>query len=282
MPTRRAARGLAHALLDAALAPALLMPQIRVIGDLDEGEPPFESGDVALDLPPAISPWRRRFELAGLVSEHQRALGRRNDASQVLALADALAAFLDTCEIEEVDPAGKIETLVEGDLATHWKQSADFLNVAVLEWPRRLRELGLMDVAQRRVALLRGLADQWRSNPPTRPVIAAGSTGSAPSSADLLRVIAGAPRGCVVLPGLDADLAESAWKEVGEPHPQFTLSRLLDRAGVDRADIPGLAALCPERCRPLAAAPDQRGPAAARPDRRLAQTDRRRPRRDHR
>jgi ATP-dependent helicase/nuclease subunit B len=238
MPTRRAARGLAHALLGAAPTSALLLPQIRVIGDLDEGEPPFESADVAIDLPPAISAWRRRFELAGLVAEHQRALGRRIDASQVLALADALAAFLDGCEIEEVDPAGKIETLVEGDLAGHWRQSADFLNVAVEAWPARLRQLGLMDVAERRVALLRGLAEQWRANPPTRAVIAAGSTGSAPSSADLLKVIAEAPRGCVVLPGLDADLAESAWTEIGEPHPQFTLSRLLARAGVSRAEVP--------------------------------------------
>jgi ATP-dependent helicase/nuclease subunit B len=238
MPTRRAARGLAHALLGAAPTSALLLPQIRVIGDLDEGEPPFESADVAIDLPPAISAWRRRFELAGLVAEHQRAFGRRIDASQVLALADALAAFLDGCEIEEVDPAGKIETLVEGDLAGHWRQSADFLNVAVEAWPARLRQLGLMDVAERRVALLRGLAEQWRANPPTRAVIAAGSTGSAPSSADLLKVIAEAPRGCVVLPGLDADLAESAWTEIGEPHPQFTLSRLLARAGVSRAEVP--------------------------------------------
>ena len=127
--------------------------------------------------------------------------------------------------------------MVEGDLARHWRLSADFLNVAVEAWPARLRELGLMDVAQRRVALLRGLTEQWTRHPPDRPVIAAGSTGSAPSSADLLTVIARLPRGCVVLPGLDISLAEAAWREVGEPHPQFTLSRLLERAGVSRADV---------------------------------------------
>ena len=68
VPTRRAARSLAHAFLQARPGRALLLPQIRVMGDLDEGEPPFEAGDLALDLPPAISPWRRRFELAGLVA----------------------------------------------------------------------------------------------------------------------------------------------------------------------------------------------------------------------
>ena len=39
-----------------------------------------------------------------------------------------------------------------------------------------------------------------------RPVIAAGSTGSIPATADLLRAIAELPRGAVVLPGLDTSL----------------------------------------------------------------------------
>ncbi len=68
-------------------------------------------------------------------------------------------------------------------------------------------------------------------------VIAAGSTGSQPAVADLLTVIAGLPKGAVVLPGLDLSLAESAWREVGEQHPQGGLKRLLSRAGADRGDV---------------------------------------------
>ncbi|MEI9965749.1 MAG: hypothetical protein WDM92_14935 [Caulobacteraceae bacterium] len=84
---------------------ALLLPQVRALGDLDEGEPPFEPGDVALDLPAAISPYRRRFELARLVAAHAPALGRPLDAAGALELADALAAFLDSAELEEVPRA---------------------------------------------------------------------------------------------------------------------------------------------------------------------------------
>ena len=71
--------------------------------------------------------------------------------------------------------------------------------------------------------------------PPERPLIAAGSTGTAPATADLLAVIARAPKGAVVLPGLDLDLAEDAWDQIkdqqGEAHPQGAMKRLLDRAG---------------------------------------------------
>ena len=46
------------------------------------------------------------------------------------------------------------------------------------------------------------------------PVIAAGSTGSMPSTAMLLETIAGLPQGAVVLPGLDTDLDEPSWRMI--------------------------------------------------------------------
>ncbi len=236
-PTRRGARSLAEAFLKATAGKALLLPQILALGDLDEGEPPFEPGDLALDLPPAITPSQRRFELARLVADHQHLFGRMLDAVSALELGEALGAFLDSVQIEEIDPSGKLDSLVDEDMAAHWKTSADVLRLAVEVWPRRLRDLGLLDVNQRRTALLRALADQWTANPPDRPLIAAGSTGTAPATADLLAVIARAHKGLVVLPGLDLDLAEDAWAQVGEAHPQGAMKRLLDRAGLERASV---------------------------------------------
>ncbi len=237
IPTRRAARSMAEAFLKAAGTKAVLLPQIRALGDLDEGEPPFEAGDVALDLAPAISPMRRRFELARLVVENEGFLERQLDAGAALELADALAAFLDGCQIEETGDPAAVEALVEGELARHWQLSARFLNLALEAWPRRLDALGLMDVAERRVKLLRALATRWRDRPPADVLIAAGSTGAAPAAADLLAAIAAAPRGCVVLPGLDRSLADTAWAEVGEAHPQGALKRLLERSGLTRAQV---------------------------------------------
>nr|MDQ2861059.1 double-strand break repair protein AddB [Pseudomonadota bacterium] len=237
IPTRRAARSLAEAFLKAAGTKAVLLPQIRALGDLDEGEPPFEAGDIALDLRPAISPMRRRFELAGLVVEHEGLLERSLDAGSALDLADALAGFLDGCQIEEVGDPAAVDALVEGELARHWQVSARFLNLALEAWPRRLAALGLIDVAERRVTLMRALASLWGDRPPTDVLIAAGSTGAAPAAADLLAAIAAAPKGCVVLPGLDKSLADAAWAEVDEAHPQGSMKRLLERSGIARPDV---------------------------------------------
>jgi len=240
-PTRRGARALADAFLAVGGGRALLLPQIRPLGDLDEGEPPFEPGDLALDLPPAISSRRRRFELARLVVDHGDKLSFEPGPVQALELAKALSDFLDSCQIEEVPFADKLDGLAEGDLAQHWQVSARFLKGVLTAWPKRLEALGLIDVSERRVKLLRALEEQWAKTPPTEVLVAAGSTGTAPATADLLRVIAAAPKGAVVLPGLDEDLADSAWTQIresqGEQHPQGAMKRLLDRAGVDRSDV---------------------------------------------
>ena len=241
VPTRRAARALADSFVRAGAGRALLLPQILALGDLDEGEPPFEPGDLALDLPPAIAPLRRRLELTRLVLDHAALFERELTAVSALELGDALGAFLSALQVEEVSVAGKLDGLVDEDFALHWRKSADVLKLAVDAWPKRLEALGLVDVNQRTTALLRALAEQWTRHPPARPLIAAGSTGSAPATADLLAVIAGAERGCVVLPGLDLDLAETAWDAItggdGEAHPQGALKRLLRRAGIGRAAV---------------------------------------------
>jgi ATP-dependent helicase/nuclease subunit B len=237
-PTRRGARALADAFLAAGAARAVLPPQLRPLGDLDEGEPPFEPGDIALDLPAAIEPLRRRVELTRLVAEHWRLVGARElTAAGALEMADALGGFLDGLQIEEVEIGSGLASLVDAELAEHWQVSRAFLEAALDAWPRRLSELGLIDVSDRRVRLLRRLAAHWTSRPPEGVVVAAGSTGTAPATRDLLIAIAAAPEGCVVLPGLDQNLADKAWAKVDVQHPQGALKRLLDHAHVRKDEV---------------------------------------------
>lgn len=236
-PTRRGARALADAFVAVGGGRAVLLPQIRPLGDLDEGEPPFEPGDLALDLPPAVSSRRRRFELARLVHDNASLLASAPGAGQALEMAKAISDLLDSCQIEEVPIIERLDGLADGDLAAHWQVSARFLRAMVEGWTARLADLQLMDVSERRVRLLRALARQWSDNPPPGVLVAAGSTGTAPATADLLIAIARAPQGCVVLPGLDEDLASDAWEQVGEQHPQGAMRRLLHRAEVDRGAV---------------------------------------------
>ncbi|WP_125256177.1 double-strand break repair protein AddB [Brevundimonas fluminis] len=237
LPNRRAARAFSEALARRAGDRAVLLPEVRPLGDLEEDEPPFSPGDVGLDLPPAIDARARRFELARLIVEEDLRPGLTPVGA--LGLADALGKFLDSCQIEEVEDLSKLDEMVSGDLARHWQESAKFLRLATERWPARLAELGMVDPAWRRSNLLRLLAQRWTESPPGRPVLAAGSTGTAPAAAAVLKAVAAAPRGAVVLPGLDREMAAAVWDAATEDaqHPQHALGRLLTAAGVARGDV---------------------------------------------
>ncbi len=220
LPNRRAARAFSFALGKLAGERPVLLPQVRPLGDLEEDEPPFAPGELGLDLPPAIAPLTRRFEMARMIAEEFEP-GMK--PLRALEMADALGGFLDSCQLEEVSDLSRVAALAEQDLAEHWRESARFLGLAVEAWPKRLEALGLVDPAWRRATLLRRLAEAWDARPPQAPVIAAGSTGTVPAAADVLKAVARAPQGVVVLPGLDLDLAADAWDHIDDQHPQAAL-----------------------------------------------------------
>ena len=245
LPTRRAGRALAEAFTRLEGAPgAALLPMIRPIGDVDADDPPFEPGELAEAAPEAISTARRRFELARLILARESAAGRSMGAGGALALADDLARLLDDLATEEVRDLSALTDEVRANLPAHMGEAAMFLDIVLEAWPARLAELGRVDPAERRSRLLRALAERWRERPPADPVIAAGSTGSIPAAAELLSVVAGLPRGAVVLPGFQTDLDSRAWAAIDDAHPQRAMKALIEAMGVERETVavwPGAA-----------------------------------------
>ena len=236
LPTRRACRALADAFLRQGGGRTALLPRLMPLGDIDEDELAiFEAGQEpgaasAADLPAAIPGLKRQLLLTRAVMalpDHSM------QPAQATALALELGKLIDRMATEDCDP-GALATLVADDYAEHWQKVLRFLDIIITTWPDILALEGALDPAARRNALLRGQAQLWSETPPTTPVIAAGSTGSIPATADLLSVIAGLPQGAVILPGLDRDMPEDAWALLGPTHPQFGLKQLLLRLDVAR------------------------------------------------
>lgn len=243
LPNRRGARGLMNAFAR-KLGGAALLPTIRPLGDPYSDEDPDVWGAEPLgeDILPPIDKMRRRLQLASLIRRRDKAENGVEDPARALALADELGKLLDSAATVERVEWSRLRTLVEEiDLARHWASSAAFLEIITRFWPEHLKEQGLSDPAEHGAALRRALAARWQAAPPKRPIIIAGSTGSQATTRELMRVVARLPRGVVVLPGLDVDLDDDAWRLVGDQHPQHALKHTLEALGVARADIPLLA-----------------------------------------
>ena len=245
---------------------------MRPVGDVDVEEMILGGGggaefsELMADLPPPISGLRRTLILAELIRRSVHGFDNPSP-EQAAILAGDLARLLDQVHIEGLS-LDNLDRLAPDRFSENWQQTLNFLNILRENWPKILAEEGALDPGEWQTAMRRAQADLWHADPPGHPVIAAGSTGSVPATADLLSLILEMPKGMVVLPGLDRTLEDAAWAEVrrDQGHPQFGLSRLLDRFGIRRDAVldwpagegetgekPGRVHLLSEAMRPAAA-----------------------------
>jgi ATP-dependent helicase/nuclease subunit B len=282
LPTRRACRLMRDAFLGARNGNAAILPRIVAIGDIDEDEIAFAeaaAGDIAaeaLALPPALGGLERRLLLTQLVAKWAQSPELHGESGTPLiaqtpaaacALADDLARLIDDMTTRGV-PWDRLDNLVPDKFDAYWQLTLKFLQIAREAWPRILDEEKLWEPVRRRDALIKAEAARL-ARKTDGPVIAAGSTGSIPATADLIATIAHLPHGTVVLPGLDTDLDEPSWRLIpGDAdkkiapvagHPQFAMQALLTRIGINREAVVPLAAargrerLISEALRPAAA-----------------------------
>lgn len=237
LPTRRAGRTLQDIFLRLSGDTSLILPRIQSIGDVDMDELSFTSNTIEHDtlhnIPPAISPLRRQLLLSQLV-KRLNVLSLSED--HAFHMAGALGTLIDQVHTEDTS-FDLLDKIVPANLADQWGISLQFLSLLKDVWPDKLQELGLIDPADRRKRLMKALIEHWRVNPPQTPVIVAGSTGSIPVTAELLKTISHLPEGEVILPGVDLELDTESWKTIEEGHPQATLKLLLERMDCPRQRV---------------------------------------------
>jgi ATP-dependent helicase/nuclease subunit B len=244
LPTRRARLALSQAFSD-ALGGAALLPDIRTFGGEPAEEDLFVNPADAPPLPRAVSSVARRFILSALVEKWAGQnsssalelvkIGTK-DPSATFSLADSLARLIDDFETEQV-PVAALRSIVPEELAGQWQQTLEFLEIALSAWPQILEQRGEVDATKLRNLRLQYQAKNLELLYGDRPVIAAGSTGSVPATAALMKAITGLARGALVLPGLDKGLSEQSLatllnqQAAPHGHPQYGLAQLLEKLG---------------------------------------------------
>src|SRR6478735_778469 len=222
LPTRRAGRLAREIFLDVLNVDAAILPRIVALGDIDEDELAFAEesdigGSAPLDIPPKLGELERRLTLARLVA----AWAKRpvlsplvvGGPASTLALAGDLARLIDDMVTRGVD-WDALDRLVPDQFDKYWQHTLEFLQIARQFWPDYLAEENKIEPAARRDMLIEAEAARLTRHH-VGPVIAAGSTGSMPSTAKFLHAVARLPHGAVVLPGLDTELDEESWQSIG-------------------------------------------------------------------
>lgn len=232
VPSRRAARALQAAFLDAQGGAAMLLPRMVPIGDIDDDDVDLLGAPETLaNLLPAVTPLRRQIILSSLL-ENFALGGHKPTQSQAMLLAESLGQLLDQLYNADAEPSALRDLLPE-QFSRHWQDILTLFTILVERWPDILAAENVMDAADRRNKLTRARTALWRANPPDNLIILAGSTGTFAATSDLIACVAGLPRGHVVLPGLDAGAIDH-WDAISNDagHPQHQLASLLARLEV--------------------------------------------------
>jgi ATP-dependent helicase/nuclease subunit B len=255
LPTRRPARALQQAFLEAAGGKALLLPRIKMIGQGGEelellAEAAGNASRAPADVPRAISELERELVLTTLVLGWAKAQASEGDDLQLFAptgarspaqairLARELARLIDALETEDVDFA-RLQSLVADEYSEHWTRTLAFLDIAMQFWPAHLAEHNLLSPVARRRRLLDADVRRLQDAPPVAPVIVAGVTAADTAAVQLTKAVLALPNGALVLPALDRTLDDESWAAVGDhpEHPQYGLKRLLDALGLSRREV---------------------------------------------
>ncbi len=211
--------------------PAMLLPRLRLVTDL-------AADSLFADLPPPISPLRRRLELTQLVSKLLETEPELAPRSALFDLADSLAELMDEMRGEGVTPE-EIRSLDVTDESGHWQRSLKFVALVDAFYAAGTHSL---DPEARQRLVIERLAAHWAEHPPGHPVIVAGSTGSRGATALFMKAVSRLPQGAVILPGVDFDLPDAVWGNLddamaAEDHPQFRFARLMKDLGQHPRDI---------------------------------------------
>jgi ATP-dependent helicase/nuclease subunit B len=231
LPNRRAIRALSGALLRCSDGKALILPRLLALGDIGDDDVEALRYGAALDLPPPLNSTQRLLAILPLVSDGLGRMYQRSSSfADSLRFARALLRIFDQLQYGTITRPDIAALSKEGDFADHWQRILQFLDIALTYWPEKLRELGASDPVAYRIAHIEALTARFQQQPPTSPIIAAGTTGTIPAVRALLKRITALPKGCIILPPLPINEVSDAelWSGLGPTHPGYALKILLD------------------------------------------------------
>ena len=225
LPTLRAGRMAREIFLDELKTDAVVLPRIVALGDIDEDELAFAKAT----LGGIGRRWKFRRSWAGCsagcagatVAAWAKQISRDavlaplviGGPASTLALAGDLARLMDDMVTRGSTGARSTGWCRISSTDTGSSRCSSSTSPRP-HGPRISPKHGRIEPAARRDLLIEAEAARLTAHR-DGPVIAAGSTGSMPSTAKLLHAVASLPQGAVVLPGLDTDLDDDAWQSIG-------------------------------------------------------------------
>lgn len=214
LPTKRAVKTVKDTFVKKCEKTPLLLPKLTPLYEIDTLEE---------DIPPAISPIERLILLTRLCQKKPNV----DTFDHALTIAMSLSALLD--EFYQYEASfDELEKLVpDMDLAKHWHETVNFLDIIQNVWPVLLKEKGLIDLQDRKIRLINAYIQKIKNNPPKNQIIMAGFDGAIPAVVRLIDELSKNENALILLQGLNTELTTDDLESIDENHYQNSFKKLL-------------------------------------------------------
>ena len=214
LPTKRAVKTVKDTFLKKCETAPLLLPKLTPLYDIEALEE---------DIPPAISNIERLILLTRLCQKKPNV----ETFDHALTIAVSLSSLLDEFYQYEASFEDLDQLVPDMDLAKHWHETVDFLDIIQTVWPALLKEKGLIDLQDRKIRLINAYIKKIQKKPPQNQIIMAGFDGAIPAVVRLIRELSRLDNGLILLQGLNTELTTDDLNSIDENHYHYSFKKLL-------------------------------------------------------
>ncbi len=214
LPTKRAVKTVKDTFVKQSEKTPLLLPKLTPLYDIETLEE---------DILPAISPIERLILLTRLCQKKPNV----DTFEHALTIAISLSSLLDEFYQYEAT-IDDLDSLVPNmDLAKHWHETVDFLDIIQTVWPALLKEKGRIDLQDRKIRLINAYIKKIKKNPPKNQIIMAGFDGAIPAVSRLMQELTQHENTVILLQGLNTDLTTDDLNAIDDNHYHYSFKKLL-------------------------------------------------------
>lgn len=246
LPSRRSCNELKRLFLENSSDGAVILPNIRAIGDIDYDDILLKNIDLEnLDEIETISINTSRIkykillikELLKWASSSNKTLFKNITVEQASNLSLELEKFLNEVQKNGLQ-LDNLDQIVDDEYSQHWQEILDFLGVFGKKWTDFTLKNNIISTIDYKTKMIEFNARYFEKNRPNNPIIIAGVNGNIKSTCGLIQSLMQYDNCHYIFKGLDTLLNEEEWQSINEFHPQFYNKQLLEKClGADRTNV---------------------------------------------
>ena len=236
LPSRRSCNELKRIFLENSQNQALILPNIKAIGDIDYDDLIFKMPNKSdfqeyLDFSANTSRIKYKIllikELIKWSKNTKKAIFDNITMEQITNLALELEKFLNEVNKNNLN-LDDLDKIVDDEYSKHWQEIINFLQVFGKKWNRFIEDNNIISITSFKTKMLEFNAEYFKNNIPSHPIIIAGVSGHVKSTYNLIKNVMQHDNCYFMFKGLDTNLTEEEWNKINVFHPQYLLKKLLE------------------------------------------------------